>query len=377
MDIPSEQEINNAVQEILRNNDLQTITLRMVMNMLCDRFSLSRDQLSNQKVYVRSIINDFLENNYEPPAEEQQQVSRPGAKRPAPASAPAPDPSEGPDDDDQEQLADDPDPDVPNDANDRLSPPARPAPAKSPSAPKTVKLTGLERPVVLAQPLADFIGEVVIPRSHIPKRVSAYAKERGLQDPEDGRRIICDPALKEALGVDSFTFFSLAKLISGLVYKPEECDPELQQIAKECEEKLVAEKTRKLAQAAASPSSAATATRGRGGKGSRGGKAGRPSKKQKTGEDGEPKARKPSGLQRPMQLSDALVAIVGEPRLPRSEVLKKIWVYIRENNLKDPNNGSRVLCDDKLMAVFDGSQTVSNMGITKYLSAHMTKIEEA
>lgn len=371
MDVPSEQEINGVVQGILRTNDLQTITLRMVMNMLCDRFSLSRDQLSHQKVFVRSIINDFLENNYEPPPGQQQQESRPGAKRPAP------DPSEGPDDDDQEQLADDPDADVPDDANDRPSPTARATPAKSPSAPKTVKLTGLERPVVLAQPLADFIGEVVIPRSHIPKRVSAYAKERGLQDPEDGRRIICDPALKEALGVDSFTFFSLAKLISGLVYKPEECDPELQQIAKECEEKLVAEKSRKLAEAAASPSSAATTSRGRGGKGSRGGKAGRPPKKQKSGEDGEPKARKPSGLQRPMQLSDALVAIVGEPRLPRSEVLKKIWVYIRENNLKDPNNGSRVLCDDKLMAVFDGSHSVPNMGITKYLSAHMTKIEEA
>lgn len=366
--LPSDQELSNAVHDILSTNDLQTITLRMVMNMLCDRFSLHRDQLAPQKVYVRSIINDYLENSYEPAAEDQQEVSRPNAKRAAPA--------EEAEDDVQGQPAEDPDAATPEDTNDRPASAPRSTPAKSPTVPKTVKLTGLERPVVLAQPLADFIGEVVIPRSHIPKRVSAYAKEHGLQDPDDGRRIICDAALKEALGVESFTFFSLAKLISGLVYKPEECDPELQQVAKECEEKLVAEKARKLAQAAASPSSAATSTRGRGGKGSRGGKAGRPSKKQKTAEDGEPKARKPSGLQRPMQLSDELVAVVGEPRLPRSEVLKKIWHYIRENNLKDPNNGSRVLCDEKLMAVFDGSPTVSNMGITKYLSAHMTKIEE-
>lgn len=366
--LPSDQEISNAVHEILSTNDLQAITLRMVMTMLSDRFSLHRDQLTPQKVFVRSIINDYLENNYVPPAEE----GRPSAKRSSP------EPAEDHEEDTPEQASEDHDADAPEDDNDQPSPTPRPTQTKAPSAPKTVKLTGLERPVVLAQPLADFIGEVVIPRSHIPKRVSTYAKEHGLQDPEDGRRIICDAALKEALGVESFTFFSLAKLISGLVYKPEECDPELQQVAKECEQKLVAEKARKLAEAAAaSPNATAPATRGRGGRGSRGGKAGRPPKKQKLGPDGEPKARKPSGLQKPMQLSDALIAVVGETRLPRSEVMKKIWHYIRENDLKDPNNGSRVLCDEKLMAVFDGSPTVSNMGITKYLSAHMTKIEES
>ena len=75
-----------------------------------------------------------------------------------------------------------------------------------------------------------------------------------------------------------------------------------------------------------------------------------------------------------MQLSEALTAVCGESQLPRPEVMKKIWDYIKENELKDPNDKSQILCDQKLKAVFDGSSTVHNMGINKYLSAHMTKI---
>lgn len=216
---------------------------------------------------------------------------------------------------------------------------------------------------MLAQPLADFFGEVVIPRSAIPGRISAYAKEHRLQDPADGRRINCDAPLKEALGVDTFTFFSLAKIVAGLVYKPDECDQELQDLAKACEQKTLAEKIKRIADnGGVMPK----------------GKVGRPPKKQKVAAGGaaSDKPRKPSGLLKPMQLSEALIAVVGEPQLPRSEVLKKIWVYIRAKGLKDPNDGSRILCDEKLRAVFDGSETVTNMGINKFLSAHMSKIEE-
>jgi upstream activation factor subunit UAF30 len=51
-----------------------------------------------------------------------------------------------------------------------------------------------------------------------------------------------------------------------------------------------------------------------------------------------------------MQLSAELTAVVGKDQLARDKVLKKVLDYIKENNLKDPNNGRQVMCDDKLKA---------------------------
>lgn len=320
-ELPSEAQLTATVSEILRTNDLEKITLRMVMKMLAERFSVPAEDLSPQKGFVKQIISDYLENSYEP-AEETVQPP-------------------------------------PSQANDKR--PKR----KSDGAPagplKPVRLTGLERAVVLAEPLANFLGEVVIPRSHIPKRISVYAKQHDLQDQSDRRRIICDEPLKAALNVDEFTFFTLAKLVSGLVYKPDECDEKLQELARECEEKFIAEKTRQRDEDIAN--------------GVEPKPRGRPAKKQKAKKAADPdRPKRPSPLLKPMQLSEALVAVCGESQLPRSEVLKKVWAYIKENQLKDPTDATRIRCDEKLRAVFEGSHTVSNMGINKYLSAHLTKI---
>lgn len=209
----------------------------------------------------------------------------------------------------------------------------------------------------MAQPLADFLGVPVISRSNIPKRISTYAKLHDLQDPADRRTVVCDDALKTALSVDRFTFFQLAKLISGLVYKADECGEELQKLAKECEVKAIEEKTKKKEEEAANGIQPKQ-------RGSR--------KKQKTPTD--PTKKRPSGLSKPMQLSAALIAVCGDEQLPRSEVMKRIWIYIRENGLKDSTQGSLIQCDQKLRAVFEGQPTVSPMGINKFLSAHMTKI---
>lgn len=315
--VPSEDDLKAAVNDILRTHDLEKITLRMVMGMLSDRFSVDPPLLAPHKRFVRATINDYLEDSYDPPPPEPAPP-----KRKASSSAP--------------QLAPDPD---------HLKP---------------VRLTGIERAVVLAEPLANFLGEAVIPRSHIPKRISEYAKLHDLQDPSDRRRILCDDPLKAALKVDHFTFFSLAKLVSGLVYKPDECDQELQDLAKEVEAKYLVEKQRKrdedIANGVVKP------------------KRGAKKAKVAKGKTSE-RTRKPAGLMKPMQLSEELAAVCGETQLPRTEVVKKIWVYIRENQLKDPSNGNKIICDAKLQAVFDGNSTVTNMGINKYLSAHLTKIE--
>ena len=73
-----------------------------------------------------------------------------------------------------------------------------------------------------------------------------------------------------------------------------------------------------------------------------------------------------------MNLSADLEAVVGAGPMPRSEVTKKIWVYIKKHDLQNPANKRNILADDKLKAVFGGKGEVTMFEMTKLVSAHLT-----
>jgi len=75
---------------------------------------------------------------------------------------------------------------------------------------------------------------------------------------------------------------------------------------------------------------------------------------------------------RPLQLTDALAAVVGKGPLPRSEVVKKLWVYIKKHDLQDPQKRRNINADDKLKVVFGGKKTVDMFEMTKLVSKHLT-----
>ena len=79
-----------------------------------------------------------------------------------------------------------------------------------------------------------------------------------------------------------------------------------------------------------------------------------------------------SALLKPMKISPELAVIVGEGPMPRSEVVKKLWVYIKENNLQDPNNKRNIVADDALKVVFGGEAVVDMFKMTKLVSAHLS-----
>ncbi len=89
--------------------------------------------------------------------------------------------------------------------------------------------------------------------------------------------------------------------------------------------------------------------------------------------------KKPSGgrgsgaFMMPLQPDEALAAIVGNEPLPRTEVTKRIWDYIRENNLQDPSDKRQIRADDKLRKVLDGKDQVSMFELTKLVSGHLKK----
>jgi chromatin remodeling complex protein RSC6 len=75
---------------------------------------------------------------------------------------------------------------------------------------------------------------------------------------------------------------------------------------------------------------------------------------------------------RPMQPDDALGAVVGMKAIPRTEITKKIWVYIKKHDLQDSKNRRMINADAKLKPVFGGKKQVSMFEMTKLISKHMS-----
>jgi upstream activation factor subunit UAF30 len=83
-------------------------------------------------------------------------------------------------------------------------------------------------------------------------------------------------------------------------------------------------------------------------------------------------ARKPNAaFMKAMTPSAVLAAVVGATPLPRTEVTKKVWDYIKKLNLQDAANRRMINADDKLKAVFGGKAQVSMFEMTKLISAHL------
>jgi upstream activation factor subunit UAF30 len=84
--------------------------------------------------------------------------------------------------------------------------------------------------------------------------------------------------------------------------------------------------------------------------------------------------RKPNAaFMKPVTPDDALAAVVGAKPLPRTELTKKLWEYIKKNKLQDPKEKTKINADDKLKAVFNGKKSVSMFEMTKLVSGHLKK----
>ena len=94
-------------------------------------------------------------------------------------------------------------------------------------------------------------------------------------------------------------------------------------------------------------------------------KAKKPAAKKKT-------ARKANAaFMRPVTVSATLAPVVGDKPIPRTEVTKRLWSYIKKNGLQDQKNKRMIKADDKLKAVFGGKAMVSMFEMTKLVSKHL------
>lgn len=92
-------------------------------------------------------------------------------------------------------------------------------------------------------------------------------------------------------------------------------------------------------------------------------------KRKATGPGNETGKKRASGYMKPVALTTELSALVGEEYMPRSQVVKSVWNYIKANDLQDPRNKKNIICDDRLRSLL-GVDRFLGFSLMKYLNKH-------
>ncbi|OGF87199.1 hypothetical protein A3B19_03110 [Candidatus Giovannonibacteria bacterium RIFCSPLOWO2_01_FULL_46_32] len=83
-------------------------------------------------------------------------------------------------------------------------------------------------------------------------------------------------------------------------------------------------------------------------------------------------AKSNSAFMKPLRVSGELAEVVGKGPMPRSEVVKKLWVYIKKHGLQDAQNKRNINADENMKKVFGGKKTVNMFEMTKLVSKHLS-----
>ncbi|EME32645.1 Upstream activation factor subunit spp27 [Galdieria sulphuraria] len=210
--------------------------------------------------------------------------------------------------------------------------------------------TGLRKPLKVDKRLQEILQcGSILPRTQIVKYLNQYIKKHNLQDPEQKNKIVLDNALRSLFGVETATFFSLNKLISPFLTIPEEQEQEMvhQYMKEHLKEALLAAEESKMKRKQQSKVQSLN--------------------KGTTSHRGE-------SLQKPLKLSNLLSQICGAEYLSRSQVVKKVWEYIKLHNLQKASDKRNISCDALLKQLFDGKEEINSFHISKYLSPHLQKL---
>ncbi|MCI5052375.1 MAG: SWIB/MDM2 domain-containing protein [Simkaniaceae bacterium] len=82
--------------------------------------------------------------------------------------------------------------------------------------------------------------------------------------------------------------------------------------------------------------------------------------------------KKNSKFMKPMKISEELAAVVGKGPMPRTEVTKQLWNYIKKHKRQDPENKRNIIPDEKLAAVFGSKKAINMFQMTKLVNGHLS-----
>mmetsp|Transcript_13101 Transcript_13101/g.15004 ORF Transcript_13101/g.15004 Transcript_13101/m.15004 type:complete len:316 (-) Transcript_13101:48-995(-) len=210
--------------------------------------------------------------------------------------------------------------------------------------------------LILSDTLSSVLGVTHETRPQVVKRMWAYIKENNLQDPSDGRKILLDSSLKKVFNRDTFTAFNMNRYLKGHL-KSEETDEFPTVLASDDEEYIKQKEERKRKREKENKKKKARLKKLK-------------KNKPKVVDPNKPKVL--NAFTRPIQISEELSSFLGQEKASRSEVVKKLWQYIKENELQNPEDKREINCDQKLKSLL-GEDKVTAFSINKLIQKHYIK----
>ncbi|KAL7236664.1 hypothetical protein ACSBR1_019879 [Camellia fascicularis] len=327
----SDSELVNRLWDVLQTSDLNTTTAGSVRRTLESEFGVD---LSDRKAFIRDQIDSFLEtrvqrthNNAVAVEEEEEEEEEEEAIHEEASETLKLEDNKS---ESEEEVESDGHRSKKRSRSDKVD--------------NVVKKRGggFNKPCGLSPQLQKLVGVPELARPEVVKKIWAYIREKDLQDPKNRRKILCDEALRAIFRVNSIDMFQMNKVLSKHIWPIDEEDVPVKSRQKEKQSK-----------------------RGREG-------PNEPDRKVK-----QQKGKKGSGFLAPLPLSDALVNFfgTGESELSRADVVKRMWEYIKKNDLQDPSDKRRILCDEKLKELFE-VDSFHGFTVSKLLAAHFMKAEQ-
>ncbi|CAN0864262.1 Upstream activation factor subunit spp27 [Linum grandiflorum] len=325
----SDSELIERLREFLKTSDLETTTTTIVRRKLEDDFGVD---LSDKKAFIREQVDLFLQSHDGGDGGDGGDDDRI---------------SEGGDEAEEEQEEEEADEEEEEVEEEEEEEGARRSSRRKPRA-----KGGFTKICGLSPQLQEFVGAPEMARTEVVKKIWCYIREKELQDPSNRRNILCDEPLRALFHVDSINMFQMNKALAKHIW-PLDSDDVLPAKTAPKEKQVLPANTapkekKKKHERDEEPDD-----------------SGRKEKKQKGGT---------SGFMAPLQLSEPLVKFLGtgESALSRAEVVKRMWDYIKQNNLQDPSDKRQVICDEKLKELFD-LDTFTGFTVSKLLTAHFVK----
>lgn len=316
----SDSELVGRLRDFLRTSDLTTTTTATIRRRLEDDFGID---LSDKKAFIREQVDLYLQSQVDN-AQENEEEDEGEANE------------EEEDDDDEEE------------ASNGKSTSKRGSKKQNKEVKKRGGGGGFTKLCSLSPELQKFVGVPELARTEVVKQLWNYIREKNLQDPNNRRNIICDDTLRALFAVDCINMFQMNKSLAKHIWPLDSDDAA--SVKSTPKEKPQKQKQRKQEREDDSDDE--------------------PKRKEKRQKGGN------SGFLAPLPLSDALVKFLGtgESSLSRSEVVKRIWQYIKQNNLQDPSDKRRIISDEKLRELFD-VDSFNGFTVSKLLTTHFMKTE--
>ncbi|PIA52336.1 hypothetical protein AQUCO_01000299v1 [Aquilegia coerulea] len=323
----SDSELIDRLREFLRTSDLNTTTTAIVRRKLEEEFQVD---LSDRKAFIRTQVDLFLQAQIEKPVEEEEEEAEGDEEEPKLKSQANDDFSEF---ESAEQEEDDSGDEVSSNGKGKKK---RGSSSKNKDVKKRGAGGGFAKVSNLSPELQKVVGVPEMARTEVVKKLWAYIKENNLQDPDNKKNIRCDESLRSLFRVDTINMFQMNKALSKHIW-PLDQDHAVPVVS--------TPRVRK-----------------------------RKKDKHEDADDAQPKEKRHSGFLAPLRISEAMVKFIGtgETILPRSAVVKRIWDYIKVNNLQDPSDKKTVICDDKLKELFEVDSFVG-FTVPKLLKTHFIK----